>query len=126
MITKLLKEYKNIKYSKNNIKTDIGLLVSAYSIVGAVSTFINVIIRLNDNLKIYYEYNIDSLQAKIYHFHRLFYHLPRNINIIKMEPSDKYLKDMKNWKNSKYQRQLMINEICTNDLVIFKTKNEDI
>ena len=122
VINELLKKYQNIIYNKNDIKVDIGLLVSAYSIVGAVSTFINIIIRLNDNLKIYYEYNIDSLYAKINHFHHLFYKLPRNINIIKMKPSDKYLKYMKNWKNSKYQRKLMINENCTNNLVYFKNK----
>ena len=82
VINKLLKQYHNIKHYQNNLQTDIGLLVSAYSIVGAVSTFINVIIRLNDNLRFYYDYSIDSLLAKINHFHYLFYQLPRSINTV--------------------------------------------
>ena len=121
VINKLLEQYPNkLIYQKNDLKKDIGLLVSAYSIVGAVSTFINIIIRLNDNLKNYYDYDIDSLKAKINHFHFLFYYLPKNINIIKMEPSENYLNEMKRWNNSEYQRNLMINEICTNNLKYYK------
>jgi hypothetical protein len=82
VINELLKQYHNIRNYQNNLQTDIGLLVSAYSIVGAVSTFINVIIRLNDNLRFYYDYSIDSLLAKINHFHYLFYKLPRSINTV--------------------------------------------
>ena len=51
VINCLLNQYKNIIYKQNDIKTDIGQLIKAYNIVGAVSTFINIIIRLNDNAK---------------------------------------------------------------------------
>jgi len=91
VINYLLNQYNNIIYNRNDLKTDIGYLIKAYNIVGAVSTFINVIIRLNDNILNYWEYNIDSLKAKINHFHHLFYQFQKKINIYIMEPTDKYL-----------------------------------
>ena len=119
VINYLLNQYSNIIYNKNDLKTDIGYLIKAYNIVGAVSTFINVIIRLNDNIVNYWEYNIDSLKAKINQFHHLFYQFQKKINIYVMEPTDKYLTEMKFWTNSKYQKQLMIKEKCLNKFVNF-------
>jgi hypothetical protein len=119
VINYLLNQYSNIVYKQNDLKTDIGHLIKAYNIVGGVSTFINVIIRLNDNLLNYWEYNIDSLKAKINHFHHLFYTFQKKFNIFVMEPTDKYLTEMKFWHNNKYQKQLMIKEKCLNKFVQF-------
>ena len=119
VINYLLNQYKNIIYKQNDIKTDIGQLIKAYNIVGAVSTFINICIRLNDNLINYWEYNISSLKAKINHFDHLFYQLPKKFNIYIMEPSDIYLRNMKYWTNSKYQKELMIKEKCINKFEYF-------
>ena len=57
------------------MKSDIGHLIYAYNLVGAVSTFFNVISRLNDNLRILFDFNIDSIYAKITHFHYMFFKL---------------------------------------------------
>jgi hypothetical protein len=124
VISCLLNQYKNIIYRHNDIKTDIGQLIKAYNIVGAVSTFINIIIRLNDNLINYWEYNIGSLKAKINMFHHQFYQLPKKINMYIMEPTDKYLREMKYWTNSKYQKELMIKEKCINKFKFFSKESK--
>lgn len=36
-----------------------------------------------------------------------------------MEPTDKYLNEMKFWTNSKYQKELMIKEKCINKFEFF-------
>lgn len=113
VINALINQYSNLKFKKNNIKDDIGLLVNCYNMVGAISTFNNIILHLNDNLINYWEYNLDSIYAKISHFHYLLFHLNKKINIYRMNPTDKYLNEMRYWTNSKYQRNLMIKENCT-------------
>lgn len=114
VINALIKQNSNIKYKKNNLKDDIGILVYCYNMVGAISTFNNIIMHLNDNLINYWEFNIDSIVAKISHFHYFLYHLNKKINIYRMKPADKYLNKMRYWTNSKYQRNLMIKEKCPN------------
>ena len=38
-----------------------------------------------------------------------------------MNPSNKYKNEMNNWHNSKYQRNLMINEKCINKFKLIKS-----
>ena len=108
----LLKEYQNIIYYKNQLKLDISYLINAYNIVGAMSTFINVLIRFNDNLKQYWEYNIYSLKSNIIHFHYSCYNFKKKFTVFSMDSSDIYKKIMIPWKNSKIQKDLMLTEKC--------------
>ena len=60
----LLKEYPYIKYNKNNIKLDISYLVNSFNIISATSSFIVSIIKLNQNIKFLWEYDIYQLEEK--------------------------------------------------------------
>ena len=73
VINKLIEEYPKINFNINSLRYDIAYLINAFNIVGAISTFINIIIRFNDNLKYYWEYNIDSDAVKIVNFHHSLY-----------------------------------------------------
>ena len=63
IIDVLLNNYHNITYNKNSLELDIAYLINAYNIVGAMSTFINILLRFNDNLEKYWEYNIYTLKS---------------------------------------------------------------
>ena len=115
VINKLIEEYPKIIFNINSLTTDIAYLINAFNIVGAASTFINIIIRFNDNLKYYWEYNIESDIVKIINLHHSFYKLPKNITYFRMEPSIKYLKEMSYWNHTESQINLMITENCTNN-----------
>ena len=121
VIDKLIKDYKDIIFEIKDIKKDIALLSYAYNLVGGVSTFFNIILRLNDNIRVLFEYNIDSIYAKIISFHYIFYKLSKKIKIYRMNPSDEYKNKMYIWQNSKYQRDLMINEKCINKFKLLNT-----
>ena len=56
IINKIIYEYKNITYEKIKIKYMISYLVNAYNIVGQTSNFLNIIIRLNENLLYLWKY----------------------------------------------------------------------
>ena len=114
IIDNLIKNYNNIIFSENTIKIDIAYIIYAYNIVGSISTFINVLIRLNDNLKYFWEYDLPSLVSKILHCHHSFYKLKRNITYYRMEPSENYKKIMCIWKRNLTQLELMLNEKCEN------------
>ena len=115
VINKLIEEYPKIIFNINSLTTDIDYLINAFNIVGAASTFINIIIRFNDNLKYYWEYNIESDIVKIINLHHSFYKLPKKITYFRMEPSIKYLKEMSYWNHTESQINLMITENCTNN-----------
>lgn len=120
VINRLIEEYPNIIFHLNPIQIDIAYLINAYNIVGGISTFINVLIRLNDNLKFFWEYNIDSIKAKIIHFHHSFYKPFKNITYFRMEPSSKYKIEMSKWNHTEYQLDLMLNEKCSNNFIKYK------
>ena len=121
IIDELIKQYENIIFKINNIPLDIAQIIYAYNLVGGISTFFNVILRLNENVRVLFEYNIDVIYAKIIHFHYTFYNLPKKINIFRMNPSDEYRNKMYPWKNTKLQRYLMINEKCINNFKLLNT-----
>ena len=114
----LLTKYKNIIYNNNSLETDISYLIYAYNIVGSISSFITSIIKLNDNLKKFWEYDIYQMEHKLYHLHHSLYDYPRNYTIYRMEPSEKYKKEMYVWTKSDKQLKIMINDTCPNK---FKT-----
>ena len=60
VIDKLLVQFPNIFYKNNSLKNDISYLVYSYNLVGAFSTFINNIIRFNDNLQLFWYYEFDE------------------------------------------------------------------
>lgn len=69
VINKLINYYPKIIYKKNSIKLDISYLINSYNIVASVSSFLNIIISLNFNLKYLWDYNIYKHNEKYRHFH---------------------------------------------------------
>jgi hypothetical protein len=115
VINKLIEIYPRIIFHINSLRYDIAYLINAFNIVGAVSTFINIIIRFNDNLKYFWEYNIDSDIVKIINFHHSLYKPFKNITYLRMEPSKRYINEMSNWNHTQFQINLMITEQCINN-----------
>ena len=120
----LLTKYKNIIYNNNSLETDISYLIYAYNIVGSISSFITSIIKLNDNLKKFWEYDIYQMEHKLYHLHHSLYDYPRNYTIYRMEPSEEYKKEMYIWTKSDKQLKIMINDTCPNKFKIKKKKKK--
>ena len=112
IIDVLLNNYHNIIYNTNSLELDIAYLINAYNIVGAMSTFINILLRFNDNLEKYWEYNIYTLKSNIIHFHHSCYNFKKKFTLFLMEPSTLYKKMMIPWKNSEKQKRLMLKEKC--------------
>ena len=118
IINKLLTKYKNIIHQNNTLENDISYLVHAYNIVASISSFITSIIKLNDNLVKFWEYDIYQMEHKLYHMHHSLYEYQRNYTIYRMEPSEKYKKEMYIWTRSDEQIKIMLNDTCPNK---FKT-----
>lgn len=119
VINKLIKSNPNIIYKKNTMKKDISYLINSYNIVASVSSFLNVIISLNFNLKYLWDYNIYKDYEKYFHFHYDLYKYPnQNFKLIRMNPSFKYKKIMFIWKNNRKQIKLMIKEKCNNNIFL--------
>lgn len=118
----LLKEYRYIKFNKHSIKYDIAYLINSFNIVSAKSSFVISIIKLNDNLKVLWEYDFYKLSEKFYHLHPSVYSFSYNYTIYKMAASLKYKNFMNPWINSKKQRKLMIKEKCKNNFTVIKPR----
>ena len=114
VIPNLLKEYSFLKYRKNKLKHDIAYIANSYNIVSAKSSLLISIIKLNDNLKFLWEYDLYLLSEKYLHLHHSVYSFSYNYTIYKMDPSSSYEKLMNPWINSKEQREMMIKEKCNN------------
>ena len=112
VIDKLINENKNIIYNQNSIEIDIALLSYAYNIVGSISSFLISIIKLNNNLKYFWEYDIYLTSLKVPHLHHSIYNFTRNYTIFQMKPSKLYKNEMIIWQCSDYQLNLMINDTC--------------
>ena len=112
VIDKLINENNNIIYNQNPIEIDIALLSYAYNIVGSISSFLISIIKLNNNLKYFWEYDIYLTSLKVPHLHHSIYNFTRNYTIFQMKPSNLYKNEMIIWQCSDYQLNLMINETC--------------
>ena len=120
VIGKLLKKYRNVQYKTNSLETDIAYLTQAYNLVGSVSSFSLAAIKLNNNLKNYWEYDLYRLHAKFFHLHHDVYEFPRNFKIYRMKPSENYKNEMFRWANEKSQIELMLHEKCHNNFYILK------
>ena len=118
VINKLIQDIPSINYNQNNMKIDIAYLVNAYNIVGSFSTFLFSIIRLNDNLKYAWEYNLSSTISKIIHCYHSYFKPFKNVTYYIMESSENYKSIMNRWNCSKVQIELMINEKCNNTFTI--------
>ena len=58
IVNALIKKYKNIVYNLNSIEYDMSLICRAFNIVASVSSFLFSGIKLNNNLKELWEYDI--------------------------------------------------------------------
>ena len=111
-INALIKLYPNIIFQEEPLELDIAKLIYGYNIVGSISSFISGIIKLNDNLRKYWEYDNYQLKERIFHFHHSIYNFKRNYTIYQMSPSKNYLKEMAIWKGSRKQIKLMLRDKC--------------
>ena len=119
IIDQLIVEYPNIIFKENEIEIDMAYLINAYNIVGSISTFINMLIRLNNNLKYFWEYNLPNITSKIIHCHHSFFKPFKNVTYFSMEPSENYKKIMKNWNNSNLQLETMLNDKCIKKFSVY-------
>ena len=107
-------------YNINPLKIDISYLLNAYNLVGgATSTFLNQILLLNNNIKIIWDF-IFKKHSK-YDINATFNSFNNNRNIRKyiMYSSNNYYEKMKPWMNNQSQRDLMINDNCSNSFILF-------
>lgn len=119
VIQKLISHYPSIINTKNSLELDISLLINAYNIVASISSFLNLIIQLNYNLKFLWDYNIYKTSEKVLLLHYDLYKYPHNkFTIFRMEPSFKYRTLMYIWKNNFIQKRLMIKEKCNNYFIL--------
>ena len=109
----LVKKFQRIIVTNNSLKEDVSLLMNAYNVVGSISSFYTTIIIFNDNLIKIWEYDLYRLPEKYFHLHRDFYNYEIKYSLYKMIPSKKYKTMMFPWRNTKEQRDFMINEKCT-------------
>ena len=122
VINELIKYNANIIFKKNSLAKDIATLAFAYNIVGSISSFLISIIKLNNNLKYFWEYDRYPTSLGIPHLHHSLYNLTRRYTLYKMEPSEKYKNDMIIWENSLYQIKLMFEDICPNNFITCEPK----
>ena len=112
VINKLLKSYNNINYFHGTVKEDVSIILSAKNLVLPCSSFSVELIKLSDNLKNLFEFNLISKgDRNLWHFTD--WHLkPLKFNRFIMNPTKEYIKKMKPWRHSKEQFSKMINEKC--------------
>ena len=113
VLNKLIKRHEEIIYNKIYLSYVIAYLANAYNIVGSISSFITEIIKLNDNLQNFYEYDIYHIREKIFHIHSSLYGFKKNYVTNLMKPSKNYLKHMFIWKNTRKQRYIMLRDKCS-------------
>ena len=122
IINILKKKYKNIIHKMNNFEYDISLLSHAYNIVLSVSSFVISAIKLNNNLKEIWEYDIMKLSQKLLFLHHHIFKYKIQYKMHTMEPSANYISKMFSWKRTKEQIRLMLEDDCPNEFVVTKTK----
>lgn len=120
VIDSLIGKHKNIVYNINNLEYDISLLSHAYKLVLSVSSFSLSSVKLNDNLKDLWEYDIMRISEKIHFLHHHLFKFNIQYKIHTMEPSDIYLSKMFAWKKTPEQLKLMLEDNCPNDFVTTK------
>ena len=112
VIDKLLKSYNNIKFFHGTVEEDTSIILSAKNLVLPCSSFSVELIKMSDNIKNLFEFNLISPYDR-YYWHFSDRHLkPLKFNRFIMNPSKKYIKVMKIWRQTKEQLSQMINEKC--------------
>ena len=118
VVAKILEIKPNIIYNRNSLYIDIAYLTNAYNLVGGkISTFLDAIIPLNNNLKNLWIFYLKTQNKSVTEKYNKFRN--HKTNIYEMNASDKYVKIMKRWLNLKLQRNLMIDEKCINEFKMF-------
>ena len=106
-------------YNINSLKIDICYLVNAYNLVGgSISSFFQQIILLNNNIKIIWEYAFKRLSTSNINNILFRWIKRRNIKKYIMYSSNAYYEKMYPWTNNQSQRDLMINDNCTNFFIV--------
>ena len=123
VIEELRKKYPKIKYNQNSLEIDLSYLIYGYNIVGSISSFLISSIKLNDNIKFFWEYDRYPMCSKIYHFHHSIFNIQRNYSIYQMPPSETYKNKMIVWKCSDEQINIMLNDKCPYNFKIIKPNN---
>ena len=123
VIEELRKKYPKIKYNQNSLEIDLSYLIYGYNIVGSISSFLISSIKLNDNIKFFWEYDRYPMCSKIYHFHHSIFNIQRNYTIYQMPPSEIYKYRMIVWKCSDEQINIMLNDKCPYNFKIIKPNN---
>ena len=112
IIEPLINEFPKLIHSHNSLQRDIAILSNAYNLVGSVSSFLTSSILMNNNLKNYFEYDNYRLTEKYLHLHPQIYKYKIKYNVYKMNSSKYYRSKMFPWKNTKFQKDLMLTEKC--------------
>jgi hypothetical protein len=120
IIDKIVSKYPKIIFKMNNREVDISYLANAYNLIGSQSSFFEVSVKFNDNLKIIFEYNILKNSEKIFWLHHDFFYFKRKYTIFQMQPSIDYRNKMFVWKMEPKQDQYMIEEKCSSNFHIIK------
>ena len=123
VIEELRKKYPKIKYNQNSLEIDLSYLIYGYNIVGSISSFLISSIKLNDNIKFFWEYDRYPMCSKIYHFHHSIFNIQRNYSIYQMPPSETYKNKMIVWKCSDEQINIMLNDKCPYNFKIIEPNN---
>ena len=84
------------------------------------STFLDVIIPLNNNLRNIWFFKLQNQKDSKKNKNQ---YLNIKANVFVMNASSKYFYNMEYWSNNIFQRNLMINEICVNDFKMFSPVN---
>lgn len=121
VINILTKKYKNVIHNINDFEYDLSLLSHAFYIALSVSTFVVSALKLNDNLKDIWEYDIMRLSEKLLFLHHHLYNIKIKYKIHTMKPSEIYASKMFYWQKSSDQIKLMLEDDCPNDFIITKT-----
>ena len=123
VIEELRKKYPKIKYNQNSLEIDLSYLIYGYNIVGSISSFLISSIKLNDNIKFFWEYDRYPMCSKIYHFHHSIFNIQRSYTIYQMPPSETYKYRMIVWKCSDEQINIMLNDKCPYNFKIIEPNN---
>ena len=87
------------------MKYDIAYIINAYNLVGTYSTFLNYIIKYNDNLKTFWYFNFDTSKYFYIFFGFEFYH---NVKKYRMNESNYYTL-IRNYTTIEEQKTLILN-----------------
>jgi hypothetical protein len=118
VIDLLLNKYANVIFNTNSsLDKDISSLSYAYNIIGSISSFFTSIIKLNDNLKNVWEYDIYQIIHRLLHLHHSLYNYPRKYTIYRMPPSKVYLQKMFKWTRSNKQINIMLTDNCPYEFI---------